>query len=483
MDNDYLKKNVLPALTEALGAMAIQVPDDKVEFLGKYLLTYVERKAAQTKRSQEIVDVEAKLSVQLKIDEETEKSRKEKLAPSQYITTQFQRLLEGIPLRPTKEEAADTVVNFLETTMNLPAAYYAAKAVAGETEYLKYLAAGPSSKMMIGVKLNKPAVTDETSDEFIERQGVSFEALRVPEVPEEEATEEAEGEGEVQKKGPPPLQNLIIRNVMLDRRVKFYGIPKLGAYVACPFKYASYDHDGAVRFNAGDGAEVPSSFELVQADNSFIIAFDSIGKYRHFTEEEINRVGTIGNTLIQLYEKLEGKAAEKQLEYLNGAIFKNLNDTVTEVTAKIVEEEAAALAAVQPAEGADPPPPEIAEFIKPKTDTAAVLNAWSKVVGGGSLGGQLNTLEHYLLPLPSSALKLFYAIALFLNLDPVSVQDVTGELTWELFKKNILPTIANAISSYQPDASISLVSSANSLNSVKAYIETNQLSDTSIYPN
>ena len=98
-----------------------------------------------------------------------------------------------------------------------------------------------------------------------------------------------------------------------------------------------------------------------------------------------------------------------------------------------------ALAAVQPAEGVDPPPPEIAEFIKPKTDTAAVLSAWSKVVGGGSLGGQLNTLEHYLLPLPSSALKLFYAIALFLNLDPVSVQDVTGELTWELFKKVFLP--------------------------------------------
>lgn len=282
MDNDYLKKNVLPALTEALGAMAIQVPEDKVEFVGKYLLSYVDRKIAQTKRTQELNDVEAKLSVQLQIDEENDRILKEKLAPSQHISAQFQRLLDGLPLRQTKEDAADTVVNFLETGMNLPAAYYAVKATAGETEYLKYLAAGPSSKVMVGVKLNKPAVTDETSDEFVERQGVSFEALKVPEVPEEEAVEDPEG-GEVQKKGPPPLQNLIVRNVMLDRRVKFFGIPKLGAYVACPFKYASYDHDGAVRFNPGDGAEVPASFELVKADYSFLIAFDSIGKYRHFS--------------------------------------------------------------------------------------------------------------------------------------------------------------------------------------------------------
>lgn len=151
---------------------------------------------------------------------------------------------------------------------------------------------------------------------------------------------------------------------------------------------------------------------------------------------------------------MEGKAADKQLEYLNGNAFKKLNDTVTEVAAKIVEEEAAgtsisisclisdhivffciALAAVQPVEGAEPPPPEIAEFIKPKTDTAAIVGAWNKAVGGGSIGPQLNSLQQYVLPLPSSALKLFNAVALLLNYDPATVQDVTGEITWELFKK------------------------------------------------
>lgn len=44
MDAAYLKENVFTALSEALLSMAVELPDDKVEYLGKYLITYVERK-------------------------------------------------------------------------------------------------------------------------------------------------------------------------------------------------------------------------------------------------------------------------------------------------------------------------------------------------------------------------------------------------------------------------------------------------------
>lgn len=44
MDALYLKNNVYTALTEALASMAVALPDDKVEYLGKYLLKYVDRK-------------------------------------------------------------------------------------------------------------------------------------------------------------------------------------------------------------------------------------------------------------------------------------------------------------------------------------------------------------------------------------------------------------------------------------------------------
>jgi hypothetical protein len=45
--------------------------------------------------------------------------------------------------------------------------------------------------------------------------------------------------------------------------------------------------------------------------------------------------------LIQLFEKLDSKAGEKQLEFLNGPSFKKLNETIVEITAKIPEDEAA----------------------------------------------------------------------------------------------------------------------------------------------
>lgn len=44
MDAAYLKVNVFDALSEALVSMAVELPDDKVEYLGKYLIKYVERK-------------------------------------------------------------------------------------------------------------------------------------------------------------------------------------------------------------------------------------------------------------------------------------------------------------------------------------------------------------------------------------------------------------------------------------------------------
>lgn len=44
MDALYLKNNVYVALTEALASMAVALPEDQVEYLGRYLLKYVDRK-------------------------------------------------------------------------------------------------------------------------------------------------------------------------------------------------------------------------------------------------------------------------------------------------------------------------------------------------------------------------------------------------------------------------------------------------------
>lgn len=43
MDAQYLKKNINDALVEALASMAISLPEDGVEYIGKYLIQYVDR--------------------------------------------------------------------------------------------------------------------------------------------------------------------------------------------------------------------------------------------------------------------------------------------------------------------------------------------------------------------------------------------------------------------------------------------------------
>lgn len=76
MDAQYLKDNVYAAVTEALASMAVALPDDKVEFIGKYLLNYVERKRVRS-------DANAALELVLS----QEKKELENIASSQVRLT------------------------------------------------------------------------------------------------------------------------------------------------------------------------------------------------------------------------------------------------------------------------------------------------------------------------------------------------------------------------------------------------------------
>lgn len=57
MDALYLQNNVYTALTEALASMAVALPDDKVEYLGKYLLKYVDRQKVKDEATVALQDI------------------------------------------------------------------------------------------------------------------------------------------------------------------------------------------------------------------------------------------------------------------------------------------------------------------------------------------------------------------------------------------------------------------------------------------
>ena len=50
-DADYLKATVGPALVQAMTSMVVTQPPDAVDYLGNYLLAYVEREEGKAKQA------------------------------------------------------------------------------------------------------------------------------------------------------------------------------------------------------------------------------------------------------------------------------------------------------------------------------------------------------------------------------------------------------------------------------------------------
>jgi hypothetical protein len=258
-------------------------------------LKYVERKQSAADKKNSLASAEAKLSEFNAKEEEKSKAVIEKNAQQTTYAGQFTRFLESLGSNyTTKADAMKAVCDFIEESLSVPAAYIGVKKVVGEQETLNYLSAGPSQGHVIGKKMNK-VVVDPDAEDAPQRQGVSFDAFKIPEVPEEEPQEESEDAPKVVK--PPPVATpLFIENTMRDKRCKFFGIPKLGSFVAIPFSYQSSDFEGGCALGAPSSeaaAEPPAEGEAAAAAPAaayavnkvkaeFIIGIDSIGNYRLF---------------------------------------------------------------------------------------------------------------------------------------------------------------------------------------------------------
>lgn len=489
--------------------MSVQIPEDQVEFLGRYLLAYVDRHGKKEEAKQRLTELESQLTLKLKEEKEKKQEVEAKEAPKKVMTRKYEEVLHALPGCASKAEAFDQAVHCLETILGIPYAYVGVKEVVGESEEIKYVAAGPNSQAMRGKKLAKPA--GEEAEDAPERQGVSFEAFKLPEVPEGEEEEEPpaeggeEGEEPVERppKAPPAPQPLTIVNTMRDKRVKFFGLPKLGAYVAYPFIYPSLDHDAAVVFNPGD-AETPPVYSLTKKDAAFLIGIDSIGQYRQFEKLEVERVGALGLALIDLFQRLETSAAEATLTYLQGEGVVELNTAITDFVGRVAELETNALAeaaaaaaaapppvaAAPPAEGeegeggsSEPAPPvEGGEFIKAQQDTAAVLRVWSAEFGTGPFAKGLAGLAEHLLPLPNPALRLLYALGCLFNLPTVQMTDESGDPSWDVYRKEALPTLSATMAVYDPTEEISPRAPTHKLAAIRAYVEANGLLEAGNYP-
>eukprot|EP01038_Epipyxis_sp_PR26KG_P005117 gene5117-7128_t len=478
MDADYLKKNILTSLTEGLTAMAVKTPEDQVDFLGKYLLAVVARKRKEANSKAELNDINLQLGeymAQLSVKAEAEEAL---LVEKEKKSARFDEFLGSIDSFDTKDQAMDAVTKFIELELKIPAAYIAVKKAVGETETLNYLSASPSQTFIIGKKLQKPPAEEE---EAPPRQGLSFDAFKIPEISTEDGGEE-EGDNENGDKPPKPVPKalpLFVENTMRERKCKFFGTPKLGSYVALPFSYESaYHENGIVLGPAVEDA--PAQYTINKITSSFLIGIDSIGNYRAFKPEEIANVLQIGDALVARFQAIEDNLIGKQMKLLVSPEFTNIPTVIPDMLANITAEEGNVLAVVAGEltvpEGSEPP----SELLKPYKESEAIAKTWSR--GLSALSPSIQLLQKYVFPLPTQACNLIYAICSLLNYDPDLLKDPCGDISWDQLRTNSIESLLSSISNYESAQPLTLLNKSNSVSSVKSFCEANNLFDSSTYP-
>lgn len=331
MDAKYLQTNVNSALAEALSAMVAAQPSDSVEFVGKYLQQYVERQKRLETEAERAIDVEAAASVEA--DEEkaaacaaADKKRETEMSGSKL--SNFVELFAGEC--NTKQAAMESATEFVSDYFNVPACYVGIVRKTGETECLHYFGANKSQAHVVGKKLAKPA---EEGEEAPLRQGIAFNAFKIPEVPEEEPVELEEGQEPPPPKPAPTMQPLLVDDVMRDQGIKFFGIPKIGSFAAIPVSYKTLDHDAAV--NVGAAGEY-SPNPLPQ---NVLVCLDTIGKYRELTDYDVNGAKQVAEVLVSTWENLETAMFAKHCSFLGD--YKVANGHVQTASAGFGDAEAA----------------------------------------------------------------------------------------------------------------------------------------------
>jgi len=156
MDAAYLRGTVNEALIEALSSMAVNMPEDKVEYIGRYLLEYVKRKGAQESRLGEAGEAESKYAADEVVNDvkkATEMSKAAEAKAKAQRLEEFKADLSSGKLATSKQEAMNLVTAFAAEYLGVSGAYLAIKKTAGESEALHYFSASPGQEMVVGKKL------------------------------------------------------------------------------------------------------------------------------------------------------------------------------------------------------------------------------------------------------------------------------------------------------------------------------------------
>jgi hypothetical protein len=319
MDSKYLKESVGPALSKGLCAVAVEQPEDPVEFLGNYLLNFVAveerlQKVGRNPRQKRINfnfhltslsfwsyvhavqerDEAAKMEEEMKAftlemeekDRATRAKEAEKAMASK-AENDFERALEST------EDIMATLAENLETLKACSSAvscYIARReTVADVGEQLQYILASAGQDFMVGKTLK---LGEET---------VTFGLYAEVDGPEDE-------DGNTTKLSPTHIH---VANVVREEKMQFFGVPKIGAYLACPINFKSYLHEGAI----GPVNEETQEVEKISKPAQYVLCFDTMGYAGGlpFGGKAVQNAITWANKIAAAFEAYELRLLEKEV--------------------------------------------------------------------------------------------------------------------------------------------------------------------------
>ena len=252
MDTAYIREHVHGALLEALLATATSNPEDKVNFLGEYLINYVQKKHDIKRQEVEMKHMNELAKIEQIRELHDLKVIELKRQADQAKCKQFLSFLSNDLMKmSTKQEIMDSICTFASEHFSIPACYIAERKIMNDEtqDVLEYISANPSQvSAVVGKVLTYSDDDDEDNIEKLDRKGVSFEAFKMNEKKEDAEDKlidvDDDGKSKTESKVPQKTRPLIVENVMRDKRVKFFKTPQLGAFFAFPLEIQTTAHEG-----------------------------------------------------------------------------------------------------------------------------------------------------------------------------------------------------------------------------------------------
>ncbi|RLN59017.1 hypothetical protein BBJ28_00006805 [Nothophytophthora sp. Chile5] len=303
LDRTYLRATVGAPLTEALAQLAVLQPDDPVDFLGNFLLKHVANAQVQQQRQerQEAHQQQGDSSLESSLQNRAslavfgspeDLSQQQKPESAQDLLVEERLVQSQLHNELSVGWVFQRFLEWLCSALDAEEAYIGRKCVNPQGTNVVHIIA--SSKYPYSTAVDK-FVTEPAEEDDGRGRGVTFDVFKEVVPVSADGTPTVDAEGNPLPATPPKF--LHMENVLREPRVKFFGVPKLGALLTRAGQYKSYLHADVVNES---NPEEPNVLE-----QWLVFSADTMGQARSFTKAEIERFQRVTELFLTTLEEKE----------------------------------------------------------------------------------------------------------------------------------------------------------------------------------